>query len=66
MFDHLMSDVEKQKAASWLQKHDGCGDGAAIGGAITYCFTPTGVGLVVILQCGLCKEEINVTDFDSW
>ena len=37
----------------------------AIGGAITYMFTPTGLGICVEAQCA-CGEKINVTDYDEW
>ena len=37
----------------------------AIGGAITYCFTPTGLGDCVEAQCA-CGEKINVTDYNTW
>jgi len=37
----------------------------AIGGAITYCFTPTGLGDCVEAQCA-CGEKINVTAYDEW
>jgi len=37
----------------------------AIGGAITYMFTPTGLGDCVEAQCA-CGEKINVTDYDEW
>ena len=38
----------------------------AIGGHLTYCFTPTGLGIIVKVQCGHCKEEIDVSDYDHW
>lgn len=37
----------------------------AIGGAITYCFTPTGLGDCVEAVCA-CGEKINVTDYEGW
>jgi len=37
----------------------------AIGGAITFCFTPTGLGDCVEAQCA-CGEKINVTDYEEW
>jgi len=37
----------------------------AIGGAITYCFTPTGIGIIVEAKCA-CGEKLNVTDFEDW
>lgn len=40
--------------------------GGAIGGAYTYCFTPTSLGVIVVVKNCVTKEEINLTDFDSW
>ena len=44
----------------------------AIGGQMTFCFTNTGLGTIVVVEC-LCytvhkneKGRINVTDFDNW
>jgi hypothetical protein len=37
----------------------------AIGGAITYCFTPTGLGMCLVAKCA-CGKSINVTNFDNW
>lgn len=38
----------------------------AIGGALTYCFTPTSLGVCVVVKHAGTNAEINVTDFDSW
>ena len=37
-----------------------------IGGGLTYCFTPTSMGVILIAQHSFTKEELNVSDFDSW
>lgn len=37
----------------------------AIGGALTYKFTPTTLGLTTVVEC-VCGEEINLTDFGEW
>lgn len=40
----------------------------AIGGGITYQFTPTSLGTVtkVIWDDGVLKEELDVSDYDMW
>lgn len=38
---------------------------AAIGGALTYQFTPTSLGVAVSVKCA-CGEKADVTDYDSW
>lgn len=37
----------------------------AIGGRLTYCFTPTGLGMITEVKCA-CGEEINVTEYEGW
>ena len=37
----------------------------AIGGGMTYSFTPTSVGTVVVIE-SWDGQKINVTDFDNW
>lgn len=37
----------------------------AIGGGLTYSFTPTGLGVIIKVKCA-CGEEADVTDYDSW
>lgn len=36
----------------------------AIGGAYTYSFTPTSLGMVVKVTNGLTNETIDLTDYD--
>ena len=38
----------------------------AIGGHITYMFTPTSIGDACIIHCDICDEEKNITDYDCW
>jgi hypothetical protein len=37
----------------------------AIGGRLTFSFTPTGLGPAVSVECA-CGEKHNCTDYDSW
>lgn len=37
----------------------------AIGGRLTFLFTPTGLGCINIVKC-LCGEEINLTKSEDW
>ena len=37
----------------------------AIGGAETYCFTPTSIGVIVEVKCA-CGCEIDLTDYSQW
>lgn len=40
--------------------------GGAIGGALTYSFTPTSIGMVVVVKNGHTGNEIDLTDYRSW
>jgi len=37
----------------------------AIGGAITYSFTPTGIGIIIKIKCA-CGSELDLTETDNW
>jgi len=37
----------------------------AIGGGLTYQFTPTSFVCVIIVKCG-CGEEIDLSGYESW
>lgn len=64
-----LDEVEHIKYREWRREHDktcknkyGVG---AIGGRTTFCFTPTGLGNIVVVKCA-CGEEINLTDVSDW
>lgn len=67
---------EHEALAAWLQKHvqscvywqpneEGLLPQGASGGAITYCFTPTTIGLVTKVRCA-CGTEGDLTDYNDW
>lgn len=37
----------------------------AIGGSLTYNFTPTSIGTVVMVSCA-CGHEMDLTDYGEW
>ena len=55
-----------KKVQEWEKDH-GCTlkTHGAIGGAITYEFAPTSIGMCQSASCA-CGKQINVTDYDSW
>ena len=61
--DQLERADEFRKAQN---KITGTNDYGAIGGVLTYSFTPTGVGCAITVTHGVTKEELNLTDYDSW
>ena len=62
-----LTDTERDMADEWIMSHD-CpvkGNDGAIGGRITYEFTPTGLGIISRIKCS-CKKSLDLTDFESW
>jgi hypothetical protein len=39
---------------------------AVDGAHYTFKFTPTGLGMVFKVQCGITGDELDLTDYDSW
>jgi len=67
---------EVEKLVEWAEAHDPTckfhddgtlvfPPGGAIGGRITYAFTPTSLGVVTIVKCA-CGEKLDLTDYDCW
>lgn len=60
---------EKEEAASKefqeKHRHPDVNKGA-IGGHIHYIFTPTGIGDACCIECGICGEKQNITDYSNW
>lgn len=38
----------------------------AIGGRLTYSFTPTSLGVVAKVQCACGQGDIDLSDYESW
>lgn len=57
---------QHEKISAWDGSHD-CEvkEVGAIGGKMTYCFTPTSLGMVGKVLCA-CGKELDVTDYGSW
>ena len=66
-----LDNEETVKMQVWLIEHDKVckfRDGAktgAIGGRISYTFTPTSLGIIKNVKCA-CGEETCVNDFEDW
>ena len=61
-----LSPEQVEKYEKW-RKH-GCdleGNAGAIGGRITFEFTPTSLGVIETVRCG-CGEKLTLTDFEDW
>ena len=67
-FEYEFSDKEQEKLEKWfkkMKKKEAKSIKPAIGGAYTYCFTPTGIGTSVTVKHAN-GEEIDITDYGSW
>ena len=66
----------EEKLNEWMQEHvleckywqmDDMGrlPQGASGGALTFKFTPTNLGMVIKVECA-CGSEGDLTDYDEW
>jgi len=37
----------------------------AIGGRLTFSFTPTGLGVIIKVKCA-CGEELDLSNYEEW
>ena len=56
---------EQDRKVKVLQKGKYANYGAC-GGGYTYCFTPTGMGTVIVVKNAVTKEQIDLTEYDYW
>jgi hypothetical protein len=40
--------------------------GGAIGGSLTYSFTPTSVGVAIDVTCSHTQQTIDLSDYEDW
>ena len=38
----------------------------AIGGRFTFEFTPTGIGMAIKIKDKITKQDLDLTDYESW
>ncbi len=56
--------MQIRKLSEFGHKHLECHKGG-VGGALTYSFTPTSLGVIVKLNC-VCGDKIDVTEYERW
>jgi len=75
-----VTEKQQEKLRRWLEeikpdvmklsKPDPFGENepyyGAIGGGLTYEFTPTGIGDILIVRETYTQKTLNLTDYDSW
>jgi hypothetical protein len=54
---------QQDKYDAW--RHHCNTDAGAIGGRLSFVFTPTGLGTCVSVKC-ICGEELDLTDSENW
>ncbi|PGK52269.1 hypothetical protein CN918_31250 [Priestia megaterium] len=61
----ILSEEQVQKIKEW-DKKNGCEDvyTDAVGTRLTYSFTPTSLGCIETVYCEVCKEKIDLTEYD--
>ena len=57
--EQWLTDHIKEKHGDKKEYH------GAIGGAYTYEFTPTSLGIVTVFKC-YCGDGVNVSDYSEW
>lgn len=66
-----LSEKEREVESKWLKKHNKTcifknpDKQGAIGGRISYIFTPTSLGVLTKIKCA-CGEQIDITDVSDW
>lgn len=69
-----LSITDEEKFEDWYKDHrcqfvdDGTtpvNPAGAIGGSLSYIFTPTGLGMCTSVRC-VCGDELDLTDVERW
>lgn len=61
----FITDEQEAKIDEWVAGKQRVYTGA-IGGRFTYSFTPTSIGVVVKVYDCIDKDELDISDYDSW
>lgn len=61
-----LSDKEYENAMEFAKGHEKCRTGTATGEKLQYIFIPGGIGTYTFIECLICKDKKNITDFDCW
>jgi len=67
MYNYEVTEPQYIQYLNWNKNHM-CSfvlDSGTCGGRLTWCFTPTSLGLCVVVKCA-CGEELNLTDVEDW
>lgn len=65
-FEVLLNPNQKELYREFIKESEIVKDSTAIGGRYSYVFTPTSLGISMIVEDSLTKRRIDLTDYDSW
>ena len=58
---------QHKRVGKWYRKNNKTSKYiGAIGGSLTYSFTPTSIGVVKKVYDSLTDKELDITDYDLW
>ena len=63
MITFTLNEKEEKAYREFCEKHKHYA--GAIGGNISVEFTVTSIGDMPTVKCGICNEELNLTDYDK-
>ena len=66
MFSFSLTEEQKIKLDEWKSQQAEEDKVGTIGDRYTYSFTPTSLGIIVIIKDNVTNSEINLTDFSNW
>ena len=62
-----LTDEQEEKLADWIKDLKDLGSfQGAIGGRLTYEFTPTSLGMIVKVKDSMYHNEIDLSDYQDW
>ena len=65
MNNFTLTDKQIEDFQKFRNEHNECVD-PTIGGKFSFIFTPTGLGNIVEVQCNICKENKDITEYEYW
>ena len=62
-----LDETQTKMLNEWNEKHfcEFKDYSSAIGGRLTYCYTPTSLGMIIVIRCE-CGDKIDVTNYENW
>ena len=66
MLSFKLTEEQKIKLDEWKSQQVEKDKVGTIGDRYTYSFTPTSLGIIVIVKDNVTNSEINLTDFSNW